>query len=252
MKTIHFVMQSKGGVGKSFCALMLAQYLLSKGQNIKIADIDPSNQSLIAYRKLGATFVSLLNNDDNVEVGSFDNVCDFIDQTPEDSTIVIDSGSSTFVQCFLFLSRQDITEMWKELGYHLIIHAPIACAEMRDDCIKTLSQMIDNINNTDFVIWINNYPQNVLSSNEQIENLFKEIKNREVIKAVVNIPRQEPSTFGKTLRAVLDKHYLFSQFEEKDNKLELFDRPLTSLDYWRVKKLKQNFFEEISNIDAVI
>lgn len=31
--TIHFILQGKGGIGKSFVAVMLAQYFKSKGAN---------------------------------------------------------------------------------------------------------------------------------------------------------------------------------------------------------------------------
>ncbi|MGX9935346.1 nucleotide-binding protein [Advenella kashmirensis] len=46
MKTVHFVMQGKGGAGKTFTASILAQYLAQKtGKPIHCFDTDPINKS---------------------------------------------------------------------------------------------------------------------------------------------------------------------------------------------------------------
>lgn len=52
-KTAHFVMQSKGGAGKSVVSAMLAQYLLEKQKDLILVDTDPSNKTLGSYQGLG-------------------------------------------------------------------------------------------------------------------------------------------------------------------------------------------------------
>ena len=50
MKQIHFILQGKGGVGKSFIASLLAQYLRDrKNGQVVCFDTDPVNPTLSRY-----------------------------------------------------------------------------------------------------------------------------------------------------------------------------------------------------------
>ena len=43
--TVHFVLQGKGGVGKSFVASILGQYFQVRGRDVRCFDTDPVNQT---------------------------------------------------------------------------------------------------------------------------------------------------------------------------------------------------------------
>ena len=45
MGTVHLILQGKGGVGKSFIAALLAQYLQEKGVAVRCFDADPVNST---------------------------------------------------------------------------------------------------------------------------------------------------------------------------------------------------------------
>jgi cellulose biosynthesis protein BcsQ len=45
MATINIVIQGKGGVGKTFTSIMIAQYLQDKGVDSTNIDTDPVNNS---------------------------------------------------------------------------------------------------------------------------------------------------------------------------------------------------------------
>jgi cellulose biosynthesis protein BcsQ len=45
MSTVHFVLQGKGGVGKSYAAVLFAQYLRERGLTVSCFDGDPLNQT---------------------------------------------------------------------------------------------------------------------------------------------------------------------------------------------------------------
>ncbi|KLB74858.1 hypothetical protein XEUV526_23600, partial [Xanthomonas euvesicatoria] len=72
MNHVHFVLQGKGGVGKSVISTYLTQYLRSKatgkGKPAVLAfDTDPSNHTLARYKGLGAEALPLLNDADTVD-----------------------------------------------------------------------------------------------------------------------------------------------------------------------------------------
>lgn len=58
MKAVHFILQGKGGVGKSFIATLLAQYL-SQHNEIVGFDTDPVNASFEQYKSLSVQTVPI-------------------------------------------------------------------------------------------------------------------------------------------------------------------------------------------------
>ena len=68
MKQIHFVLQGKGGVGKSFVAALLAQYLKSTGNEVHCYDTDPVNQTFSRYKKLKVEIVKILTEHKSIDV----------------------------------------------------------------------------------------------------------------------------------------------------------------------------------------
>lgn len=49
-RQVHFTLQGKGGVGKSFISSLLIQYLRDKGQLVTVVDTDPVNATLTGYK----------------------------------------------------------------------------------------------------------------------------------------------------------------------------------------------------------
>jgi hypothetical protein len=54
---VHFVLQGKGGVGKSYAAVLLAQYLRQRGLPVSCFDGDPLNQTLGGFASLEVSLV---------------------------------------------------------------------------------------------------------------------------------------------------------------------------------------------------
>jgi CO dehydrogenase nickel-insertion accessory protein CooC1 len=52
MKLCNLVVTSKGGVGKSFIAWVIAQLGMSKGYDMYCADTDPANATFAGYKAL--------------------------------------------------------------------------------------------------------------------------------------------------------------------------------------------------------
>ncbi|ELA08195.1 TraL-like protein [Moraxella macacae 0408225] len=64
LNSIHFVMHSKGGVGKSVVSFLMAQYILNKVDNSKVAiiDIEPNYRTLSRYKSLNVENIDVLND----------------------------------------------------------------------------------------------------------------------------------------------------------------------------------------------
>src|SRR6266478_5664306 len=64
MSTVNLILQGKGGVGKSFAAFLLAQYLPEKSVLVRCFDADPINNTLASFAALNAVKVDLIETSD--------------------------------------------------------------------------------------------------------------------------------------------------------------------------------------------
>jgi len=94
MKTVHFVMQGKGGAGKTFTASILAQYLAQKtGKPIHCFDTEPINKSFSQMAALNVDLINILTEKGEVDPRQFDTLIEKI--VSQDGTGVIDNGATS-------------------------------------------------------------------------------------------------------------------------------------------------------------
>ena len=94
MATIHLSLQGKGGVGKSFLALMIAMYYQEKNIPLSIFDTDPINSTVYSFRSLKAQKFEIMNKD-NIDKRSFDKL--FSTAIESENDVLIDIGSNGFI-----------------------------------------------------------------------------------------------------------------------------------------------------------
>lgn len=243
-------MQGKGGVGKSVCCALFAQYLKSRQFPFKAVDTDPANQSLMKFRELNAQFMDLLCNRDNVEVGEFDQLIDLVDTynsgSAENLQLVVDSGSSNFIPLLSFLERQEGAKILSELGVRLMLHMPVACGDAGGECWSTFADVAGRLD-APIIIWLNNYPVEA----DPPEKFDGYLKHRDRISAMIRFPHFEPSVGGRIMRMVLDNNLCFSQL--LDNSVtEINESPVTTVQRIRVRHCSEQLFSAISAADPVM
>jgi MinD-like ATPase involved in chromosome partitioning or flagellar assembly len=100
MSTVHLILQGKGGVGKSFIAALLAQFLQEKGVPVRCFDADPVNSTLASFPALQTTKLDLIESSDKgrrINPRRFDDLVDHIAGQHADAHVIVDTGSSAFV-----------------------------------------------------------------------------------------------------------------------------------------------------------
>src|ERR1700730_16197017 len=100
MSTVHLILQGKGGVGKSFIAALLAQYLQEKGVAVRCFDADPVNSTLASFPALNTTKLDLIESVDQatrINPRRSDDLVEQIAGQPPESHVIVDTGSSAFV-----------------------------------------------------------------------------------------------------------------------------------------------------------
>jgi len=130
MKVITFVLQNKGGIGKSHIAWLLANYLLENSDiDIKVYDNDSETPRLVKYHSLNAEHIQLykLDADGYVKPESLNlQKLNVVAQELEtgDKNILVDCGSPSFQPTLSFF-QDDIIELYKELDITFRIIIPV-------------------------------------------------------------------------------------------------------------------------------
>lgn len=210
MATINFVLQGKGGVGKSLIASLLTQHYQSRGIETLCFDTDPVNATFAAYEVFKVTKVDVLENG-YINPRVFDSMIEAIDSAPEDSAIIIDNGASTFIPLCSYLLENGIIRFLIEKGHKVFFHSVITGGQALPDTMNGLNALFENFPGTPVVVWLNEYfgkPQfNGISFEET--KLF--IKNKNNIHALITIHEVNRETFGYDIQTMLKQRLTFKE-----------------------------------------
>lgn len=155
MANIHFILQGKGGVGKSFVAITLAQYIAFKKHKPWCFDTDGINLTFHGFSALNVQPIPILNGNE-IRAKHFDA---FLEQiSSSESDVIIDNGSSAFLPLTHHLIHHKIPRLLQEKGHTCLVHTVIAGGQAMFDTINGFAQLINQFkNNTPFVVWLNPY-----------------------------------------------------------------------------------------------
>ena len=125
MKEVHLVIQAKGGVGKSFVAALLAQYLHDRSNDaVHCFDTDPSNHTLADYTALNAKVIELLDEtSQTIDTSNFDGLMDSL--IDGEGVGVVDNGTATFGPLMSYIAENDVGSELAAEGVRLVLHIPL-------------------------------------------------------------------------------------------------------------------------------
>ena len=130
MNEVHIVMQGKGGVGKSFVAFNLAQYLRSKNPETLCIDTDPLTPTLKRFEALNPMHIQIADQS-SVDLQKFDEMIERIISSEND--VIIDTGSSTFLPISNYMISSDIFDiLCDEYRRRVIVHVVLNAQTQND------------------------------------------------------------------------------------------------------------------------
>lgn len=201
--TVHFIVQGKGGCGKSLVATILCQYIkdhLKTG--LKAYDIDQVNTTLYHYKALDTTHISIVDDDNKFNERKFDNLIENIIETKvtsKDTNIVIDTGSNTFLQLLEYTQENEIFSLLLNLEFDVYLHLVLAGGDQFTDTLHGVKSVIEQIN-VSSIIWINEFfgPATAQLQSSQLSNKNYTYSSR--IKGTVILPHRTEKTFGEDIK----------------------------------------------------
>lgn len=244
MKNIHIVMQSKGGVGKSFTAFLLAQYIMEK-KALSLIDIDPSNQTLRQFFPTAA-FVDV-KKDGNISTVSFDKVFDMLGDL--DSDVLIDSGSSNYIQLEDYMFKSNMLDTLHKMDYQPLLHMPISGGRSLDDCLRCINEVSLRLAEPKLILYINNrYGDEVFDSDNHCLQSLASFKDKTL--AVVTYPNLG-ELLNYTLGLILETRKTFDTFAEKSVQVKFMKLP-SLIWYNRAMQIKAQYWDALSVLDPYL
>ena len=198
MADIHFILQGKGGVGKSLIATILAEYFISKDKKPHCVDCDAVNQTFASFRKLHVRHLEILK-DGLIDPRSFDNLIELIDKAEDDNPFVIDNGSSSFLPVCDYLLSHEIIPMLKEMGHETYIHTVLTGGADLQDTLEGFIAISMHFSEIPLVVWRNEFFGGLENNGKSIDDEAVFTDHLKNVFAQIVLPKPQGQTFGRDL-----------------------------------------------------
>jgi len=112
--TVHFVLQGKGGIGKSVVTSWLAEFLIDRGQPVRCMDGDPVNRSLSQHKAFTVERLDLVNPDGVLQRTRYDTAMERF--ATDDAVFVVDNGATVFLPLWTYIVETAVTCILKPIS----------------------------------------------------------------------------------------------------------------------------------------
>lgn len=209
MKEIHFVLQGKGGCGKSFIASLIAQYLSKHSTEIQCFDTDPVNQTFSRYAALNVDLVPIMTEHRTIDTSKFDALIETLIE--DDGIAVIDNGAATFIPLIQYMTEIDLMSMFEETDIKVYLHVPVCGGQALQDTLSGLGTLINLSKHPKIVVWLNNFQGNINQPGKTFTDFSIYKKHSHRIKVIIDLPNRNPDTFGKDIRSMTEASLTFDE-----------------------------------------
>ncbi len=209
MKQVHFTLQGKGGVGKSFISSIITQYLKSKNEDVIAVDTDPVNATLAGYQAFNTQRLELMEGGSLVE-RNFDKLIEQI--VEEDTNFVVDNGAASFIPLSYYIAENDAINLIGENGKQVIIHTVITGGQAIRDTLSGFASLVEQMpDDVKIVVWLNEFFGDIEAEGKTFEQMKVYQNNKDRVLGMVTIARQTGSTFGEDVKKMLDSKMTFDE-----------------------------------------
>lgn len=196
--SVHFMLQSKGGCGKTFSAALLAQYFMKIGANLKGFDTDQENQDFHAYKGLPVRYVDVMQGKTSIDQKKFDGFMESL--LTEDGVFVVDNGANSFTPLLGYLVENNGIELLRESGKTVYLHGIVGGGDNYESTIAGFNDLASN-SDAPMVLWLNEHFGELVSVNGtpfiETEDFKKHAKK---LCGAVMLNKRNPQTYGEDIK----------------------------------------------------
>lgn len=237
--TIHFILQGKGGIGKSFVAVMLAQYFKSKGANLKAFDTDQENTTFSHYKALGAQHVPVMNESRTIDAKRFDGLMETL--LTEEGTFVIDNGANTFSPLLAYMIENDAVPFMVENGKTVYLHTVVGGGDTIADTANGFNSIAQGID-APLVLWMNEHfgPMKTPDGKDFTETkVFKSHQDR--LHGTVVLQARNHQTHGQDMKKMNTKRLTVEEVMQSPD--------FVMMEKQRIRSFTKDVFSQLEKIE---
>lgn len=237
--SVHFVLQGKGGVGKSLVSSMLAQYLIERQFVPVCADTDPVNSTFHQIKGLKAALVPITEGGAVVQ-RLFDPLFELVIE--KSLPFVIDNGASTFLPMIKYMKANEAFTILADAGKETFIHTIITGGQAKDDTVNGLSALLDIVDNTParIVVWQNEFWGVPLLNGQALAGSPLITQNQQKILGIVKIIDRNNDAFATDLRLMSENHMTLQDVSQSEL-FKVFSRS-------RIHRVFHDVFSELDQV----
>ncbi|UTY57739.1 MULTISPECIES: hypothetical protein [unclassified Massilia] len=238
--TVHFILQGKGGIGKTLVSTILAQWLQDKSDTVlRCYDTDQENTTFSRYKSLNVQHVPVMTEARTIDPKRFDAL--MIDILQEDGNCVIDNGANTFSPLLAYLIENDCFALLAESGRQVYIHTIVGGGDTLHD---TAMGFVSTAKATQvpLVLWENEHFGLLQSASGKafIESQTY-ADNSKRVKGRVVLSQRNPDTFGADVKKMNTARMTLTEVKESD-KFNVMEKQ-------RIKVVFRDLFEQLDQVD---
>jgi hypothetical protein len=238
--TVHFILQGKGGIGKTLVSTILAQWLAAKDDTpLRCYDTDQENATFSRYKAMDVKHVPVMTDARTIDPKRFDAL--MIDILEEDGNCVIDNGANTFSPLVAYLIENDCFSLLQESGRKVYIHTIVGGGDtLHDTAMGFLSTAKST--SVPLVLWENEHFGALVSASGKsfIESQTYADNAARVVGRVV-LTQRNADTFGADIKKMNTARLTAEEVKASD-KFNVMEKQ-------RIKVVFRDLFEQLDMVN---
>jgi hypothetical protein len=237
--TVHFILQGKGGIGKTLVSTILAQWIAGKDEKpLRCYDTDQENATFSRYKAMDVKHVTVMNDDRTIDPKRFDAL--MISMLEAEGNCVVDNGANTFSPLMAYLIENDAFALLEESGRSVYIHTIVGGG---DTLFDTASGFVATAKSTavPLVLWENEHFGLLQSSTGKLfSDSHTYTDNAARVRGRVTLAARNPDTFGADIKKMNTARLTLKEVIEND-KFNIMEKQ-------RIKVVYRDIFEQLDKV----
>ncbi len=211
MATIHFILQGKGGVGKSLVASILYQGIVALGHEVMAYDSDPVNATLSGFNEFEVQRLELLKADGNIDTRKFDELLEDLAIAPDNTHVIVDNGASSFIALGSYMQENSILDILQgELGHKVYFHTIITGGQSIKDTVDGFVRLVRTFPQSSLIVWLNPFFGEINVDGKSFIDFKCFIDHGHKVHSIIELPLGDRNLIGKDLETLFAKKQSFS------------------------------------------
>lgn len=237
--TVHFVLQAKGGIGKSFVSTLLAQHIINETGTVRCFDTDQENTTFKHYSELSVDHITLTNQSRLIDPKKFDVLMETLLTVP--GNFVIDTGANTFSNLLAYMVENEVFALLRQARKITYVHTIVGGGDTLADTANGFYAIAQKVSGTRIVLWFNeHFGETKTAEGKPFTETLAYRQSASRLTGVVMLYARNHATFGEDIRKLNTRRHTIAQ--------ALGSPEYTLMEKQRIKTFSRDLFDQLRAI----